>query len=556
MLINGVNYEFDEVLQINRPTLYPGKNTKDWQLPKGMSDIFQKLNSIIEQKYSIEYLKICAFYNKMFPSLKHSDWSTASYNVQPFTWTDQEKSDYGTGTSSNYLKEVIDQITSRLGTIKFVPYVMSEDQSLEFIIYKDTVERLLRSYVTRDKFSSKCLNIFHDSSVVGYSHVFMNPYTDCLEKANDYEIGFFESQAENGKIRQMLFRDYAYPVSDIEVFTANIPDKQREEIEKITKNNITVDLCIYFDCLKKKCAASINGKFLPEKDYPFDEVLVATMSWDVSFSAGLSTSLFDLLYPLQREINKMRAKQQQIVRNYKGFTPVFNSDVELAMKAITNGSGECLYIDSQRPVDSLMTVINPTPLDPEIGATIEEYKSVMYELAGLQTMSFDMENVKSASAIIALDQLRDSTFQAQLSGYSDFIADALMLYIRYNIGYPEKLDESEKNIDWEIVGKLIKTSYISLKPVHLNDPLSDEEKSSGETIDYLKLCTSRIVIGVIRGSETFETLPYFIDWHQVVMTLVLAMMRMESLGIEIPDTVHRFLMSAFIEAVRIGEVEI
>ena len=45
MLINGVNYEFDEVLQINRPTLYPGKSTKDWQLPKGMSEIFQKLNS-------------------------------------------------------------------------------------------------------------------------------------------------------------------------------------------------------------------------------------------------------------------------------------------------------------------------------------------------------------------------------------------------------------------------------------------------------------------------------------------------------------------------------
>ena len=78
-----------------------------------------------------------------------------------------------------------------------------------------------------------------------------------------------------------------------------------------------------------------------------------------------------------------------------------------------------------------MTVINPTPLDPELSGTVQEYKSAMYELAGIQNASFDMENMRSAAAVVALDQTRDSVFQAQLSALSDFIANALRLYIIY-----------------------------------------------------------------------------------------------------------------------------
>ena len=135
MIVNGIEYTFDKVLQINRPTLYPGESTEDWQLPQAITDDFNKLNSLLEAKYSVEFLKICAFYNKMFPSLKNSGWSQVAYNASPFTWQNQERTDTGTGISTNYMKQIVDQITSRLGTIQFVPYLLSEDQNYEYIIY-------------------------------------------------------------------------------------------------------------------------------------------------------------------------------------------------------------------------------------------------------------------------------------------------------------------------------------------------------------------------------------------------------------------------------------
>ena len=552
MKVNGIEYVFDPVAQINRPTLYPGESTDTWEIPEVFSSTFTKLNSIIENKYSKEYLKVCAFYNKMFPSLKFSDWAQVSYNAAPFTWMDQERTDTGTGISNNFLKQITDQITSRLGTIQFVPYLMSEDQNFEYIIYKDEVERILRMYISKDKFNRKCIDVFHDSAVLGYSHVFIDPYTGKLVKANDYEVGMFESQMTKQDVKQMLYRDYAFPAVNCYVYLDGLSDDQKEEMTEHLKDKVTVDFCMFFDCQEKHCVVSIDGKFLPVKEYPFDKVLIATMRWDTGFTAVTSTSLFDLLYPMQREINKLNAKQQQLIRNYKGATPVFNNDVEIAMKSITNGTGECLYVDSQRPIDSLMTVINPTPLDPELAGTIDQYKSTMYELAGIQNASFDMENMRSAAAVVALDQTRDSVFQAQLSGLADFIADALKLYIYHNAGY--KADDEE--MDWESVKELIDTAYINLKPVHVNDPLSDEEKVQGTPVDYIQLCTARCVLKIVKNKMSFEELPYFVDWQQVTLMLCATLVKFEALGIPIPDSVHRFLLCAFIQDIKEGNVEL
>ena len=552
MNINGIEYVYDKVEQINRPTLYPGENTKDWSLPEEISTDFYRLNSIIENKYNKEYLKICAFYNKMFPSLRNSTWTSTTYNAAPFTWQDQERQDYGTGISSNYLKQIVDQLTSRLGTIQFIPYLLSEDQNFEYIIYKDEVERILRMYINKDKFNRTCIDVFHDAAVLGYSYAFIDPYTGKLNKANDYEVGIFESQLNKGSIVQMLYRDYAFPTAKALVYFEGLDKDKKEEFINMISDKVTVDLCMYFDCLTHTCHVTIDGKALPEKEYPFDEVLVAVMRWDTGFAKVMSSSLFDALYPLQREINKINAKQQQLIRNYKGSTPVFNSDVELAMKAITNGAGECLYVDSQRPLDSLMTVINPTPLDPQLTATVQEYKSAMYEIAGVQNASFDMENMRSAAAVVALDQTRDSVFQAQLSGLSDFIADALSLYIKYNAGYKT----NDSNMDWDSVLELINTAYISLKPVHLNDPLSDEDKSRESPIDYVQLCTARCVLNIVKGKVTFSTLPYYVDWKVVTMMLAATLVKFEALGIPVPDAVHHFLIAAFVESIKIGEVEI
>lgn len=550
---SSVNYVYDSVEGMARPTLYPGEKGDNWDIPDEVNDDFRRLNTIIENKYSREFLKICAFYNKMFPSLKISDWVTSTYNVQSFTSMDQERKDTGSGISFNYLKQIVDQITSRLGTITFVPELISEDTSLEYIVYKDEVERILRVLIRNDDFNRKCLEIFHNAAVIGYSHVFIDPYTGKLIKANDFEIGMFEGQFNRGAVSQMLYRDYAFPVSEAMTYLVDCDEQQRNELLECWTGRSTVDFKMYFDCPVRKVYVTIDNKTLPAKEYDYDTVLMSTFSWDTGFTKCTTTSLFDLLYPLQREINKIAAKIQQLIRMYKGPVPVFNSDVDIAMKSISNGTGEALYIDSSRSTSELMTVINPTPLDPQLSAEITNYKVAMYELAGIQNASFDMENMRSAAAVVALDQTRDSVFQAQLSGMAQFIKSALMLYIRFFAKHPD-FSKNRDAIDWAAVADLIDRSYINLQPVHLNDPLSDEDNAMQKEEDYIKQANSRLTLDIIRGKVTYNEVPMFVDRHDITEQIALTLVKFEALGVDVPDTVHIFLVNAFIDAIKHDEV--
>lgn len=545
----------DSVNAEYRPTLYPGERADDWAIPEEISNDFHRLNSVIEAKYSREYLKICAFYNKMFPSLKAGEWSQTSYNVQPFTAIDQERSDTGTGTNYNYLKQIVDQITSRLGTISFVPMLISEDQNYEYVVYKDEVERILRMLIRNDEFNRTCLEAFHNAAVLGYSHVFIDPYTGKMVKANDYEVGMFESQFNRRAVKQMLYRDYAFPVSEALNYLVDLDEDELGEMLESLSSRQSVDLKIYFNCLTHTVHVIVDNKALPEREYPFDEVLMATFQWDTGFARHHTTSEFDLLYPIQREINKIAAKIQQIVRMYKGSVPVFSTDVDLAIKSLTNGAGEALYIDSARSATDLMTVINPTPLDPQLSAQIQEYKTAMYELAGIQNASFNMENMRSAAAVIALDQTRDAVFQSQMAGMSQFIKDAIGLYIRNFAAYPDRAPQS-RDVDWDAIARLIGSCYINLQPVHLNDPLSDEQGAMERRTDYIDLACSRCLLKILKGQMGFATVPYFLDRQLVTAKVAATMAKFEALGIDIPKEIHLYLMDAFLDAVKRGEARL
>lgn len=550
----AVEYIYDKVEGMARPTLYPGESSDDWEIPEGSEKLYNKLNSIIEQKYSREYLKVCAFYNKMFPSLKSAPWEQTSYNTIPFTTWDQERSDTGTGINFNYLKQIVDHITSRIGTISFVPALVSEDQSLEYIVYKDEAERIIRTLMRRDDFNRKSLEAFHNASVLCFSHVFMDPWTHKLVKASDYEIGMFESQFNKGEIIQMLYRDYAFPVTKVYQYI----NQEDDDLIEMLKDKTTVDFKMYIDADSNKAYVTINNKTLEPIDYPFDHVLIDTFSWDTGFSKVTSTSLFDLLYPCQREINKIAAKIQQLIRNYKGPIPVFNSSVDLSMKEITNGTGECLYVDSQRAADNFVTVINPTPLDPQLSAEIQNYKTAMYELSGMSQTSFNMDNMRSAAAVVALDQTRDTVFQAQLSGMADFIKRALMIYIEYFAKVQvDDADRERESVDWEAMYKLMKSSYVDLKPVHINDLMSDENAAKQEPIpDYTSQAISRVALKIIKGKETYDTVPYWLSKQQVTMCMAELMLKFEAVGIEVPITLHYYMISAYLDAVKKGEVQL
>jgi hypothetical protein len=286
----------------------------------------------------------------------------------------------------------------------------------------------------------------------------------------------------------------------------------------------------------------------------FEEVQMVTFQWDTGFSKVTTTSLFDLLYPCQREVNKVNAKIQQLVRMYKGPVPVFNSDVDLAMKQITNGSGEALYVDSSRPIDQMMDIINPTPLDPQLDALITNYKTQMLELAGVQQMSFDMENMRSAAAVIVMDQTRDNVFQAQMMGHAKMKADMFKVEVTYRSVV--QTDESV-SVEWDVIMKLVNDCFVELKPIHLNDPLGNKGSIMDQPkTDFRHMQTARFVNRVLRGDVSYGMLSYVNDREMVTAMLAGIFVKLDAMSIPIPDHAYIFMMEAFLEDIKLGIVQL
>ena len=94
-----------------------------------------------------------------------------------------------------------------------------------------------------------------------------------------------------------------------------------------------------------------------------------------------------------------------------------------------------------------------------------------------------------------------------------------------------------------------------MQPVHATDPLSDDEQGQ-RSDDYITLACARIMLSILSNDVTFDTLPYYIDDELVTDMVLVTVVKFEALGITVPDSLHMYLISAFINAVAKGEVEL
>jgi hypothetical protein len=268
------------------------------------------------------------------------------------------------------------------------------------------------------------------------------------------------------------------------------------------------------------------------------------------------TSLFDLLYPIQRTISKLNAKKTQLIGAYKGPVPVFSNDCDVIVKQMGNGSGEGLFLAAGRNPAEVVTVINPTPLDPEMNAEKESLKTTLQELAGAQELSLDMENIRSAATVIALDQLHDQRFQSQLSQIGAHVAEILEMALTFAVSRKEDALPIE-NVPWEDVDLLLKEAYIEVQVLHNNDPANIPQVPPP---DYQQVVVDRAVLGCMQGTLKYEDITddYTVDPGLFLHTLADKLIRIKSMTgdkvTEVTDRIEHVLLDAFIEDIATGQV--
>jgi hypothetical protein len=180
----------------------------------------------------------------------------------------------------------------------------------------------------------------------------------------------------------------------------------------------------------------------------------------------------------------------------------------------------------------------------------------MYELAGIQQVSFDMENMRSAAAVIALDQTRDTVFQAQLDGIAGFVKRVFRALVNFNAEM-EVENESGAVVEWPQVRSLIEAASIDLKPVHVNSPLGNKGTSDNNPQpDYRQIQTAKAVVEILNGEATYEDMSFLVDKRQITIICAATMVKLDALGIDVPEAMTSFMIAAFLDGVQKGDITI
>lgn len=540
-------WKHNNVSRIWEPTPYPSDITVDQlTLPQTIQQTYYKLNALIEAKYSKEYIKMCAFYNKMFPSLKSFDWGRSMHNSAPFSLQEQERYDGSTGISENHLKSALDKITARIANLKYECIMQASVPNLKFEIYREKLERFLKKSIKVNKLPTLTTEVFHDAAILGFGHLFLNPWTHSVMKVNDWELGCYESEFNFGKLRRVLIRDFSFPVTELAPY---IHDLEKDNIKAIIENKTQVDLKLYIDSVRHEAYATIDTYTMAPIKYPFDEVQVITFAWDMGVKRTMVTSLFDMLYPIQRNINKLNAKKTQLVENYKGPVPVFSNDCDVVVKSMGNGAGEALFLASGRNPNDLLAVINPTPLDPEMNAEKELSKTTLQELAGAQELSLDMENIRSAATVIALEQLRDQKFQSQLTTLSNFVAEVLEALLRYKIAFEDDID----GVPFKDVEEMLDECLVNVTAIKNNQ---DTSPALEQETDYAKALVNQIVLDIMHGKVEWKDVSddFTLNPDLLRITLAQLYMKVKMIGGDGLENLERALVGAFIDDIIVGAV--
>jgi hypothetical protein len=518
-------------------------------VPSTMQSDFGTLEAYLDSKVGREHLKLCAFYNKFFPSITFaSAYAGATYNAPPFSILDQEVTDVGSGMSENYLKVCIDTIVSRLKNISFQVRIQSSTPLILLEMHRSSLERYFKSQIRSNRLEHLVTECFHDSAILGYSHVFMDPWSKKVRKINDFELGIYEAEFEKRDLKRVMLKDEAFPVASLAPYVEGF---DHDTLKRLVSQRSHIRLYLYMDCFQGKKFAMIENTAGPLTDYPFDKVLLETFIWDIGVKRTYTTSMFDLLFPLQRQINKFNAKRSTLYTNYKGTVPVISTagDVDAVVKNLTNKSGEVLVLSGAvADVTKMIGQIDPIPLNPTINAEIQALKAAMLELAGVQEISLDLGSLRSAAAVVALDQLRDVRFENQMFQMAEFVGSLLTNIVRFNAG----LQEPVGDIPWEQMLDLIDSAYIEIIPIHGLDP---EKKPVDPPEDFQLYAVNRFLMDVINGKSTFDNADYTINRDILKKQVVNRLLRFKAMGGDF-RSLEELAVRLFVEDIRKGVVSI
>ena len=361
----------------------------------------------------------------------------------------------------NVIKSCIDTLVSKVAQSKVRPYFNCINGTFKDIQIVRQAQQFFDQYFDFQNVNKTVSEAFRDACIFDTGWVFINPFTNNIERALPFQVFVRPSEMTYGKLTRVYYEQKEYAVS---LFNDEIRDKiykKNEDIEYVTYG-------IYFDTLKHKVVQYIDalGKDdLIIEEYPSNIVPFIPLHYVSPIFGNSSQSVVDMLNSIQMSIDVLMARVNDASQLNMAQTFFVPQGSGLKAQQLNNRIGN---IVEYRPTADVSgnPIYESTPqfISDQYLNYIEQLKQDAYEMVGISQLSAQSKKPSGLNSGIALSTMEDvesERFETQLNQiircYVDIAKTCIQIFdkdadilppsqIRVAIKWKDVVEESEKMI--------------------------------------------------------------------------------------------------------------
>lgn len=403
-----------------------------------------KINSLKNQ-YGSRYTKYQRNLRKYFncPSLNLGNVTQSaaiglSFDSNGFADTSLPK------PSINIIMSIIDTLTSKIATMKARPFFNTVDGTYADRQYVIQVQKYFDTYFDREYVTQKITQAFKNACIFDTGYLFVED--GHILNLLPWQVYIDRAEQTYGKLTQMYYERTDYPIS-------MLPDKIRAKI--VNKSAIYCSYGIYIDINEQKRYFVINNRTVYDEKIDLLKIPLVTIQYSSQIYGNNSTSVVDILYTIQSQIDMLVSKISSSAELTPANTVFVPEGSNIKAGQINNGVGNILtYKMSPNMTSSPVTIATPTFIDAQYSALLEEYISKAYELIGVSQLSATSQKpagLDSGIALSTMENIESDRFQTQCDQVIHTYVELAKMCIEVNKGLILPEDKNRFKGTWEEV---------------------------------------------------------------------------------------------------------
>lgn len=332
------------------------------------------------------------------------------------------ESDHTSMIQENVIRSCIDTLASKIASQKVTPFFNTVNGTFKELQIVKAAQQFFDILYEELNMNKTVVSAFVDSCITDRGIIYIDRDNKNIERVQPWQFFFDPREYAYGNLTHCSVKKTDYPTTLLNIKT---------DLD-------TVTLHTYWDIkshTKTTWIEELNK--VTTEEWPCDCLPFVILRWSNPIKASSASSVVDLLYGIQRQINYILLQIRDASQSAFGNKYLVPSDSNVRVERLTNRNGEIIEYDPQMSNNGAIPVqIVTSPfMDSQWFTALQQFKQDAYEMVGISQLSASSQKpqgLNSGIGLQTLENIEGDRFETQLNtvirAYVDVAKVALQIF--------------------------------------------------------------------------------------------------------------------------------